>query len=142
LDAQQWLTRNSTRTSPITPKARDYDPFAHAEALGIEVIYRPLTTANELWLPDHHTLVIKEGMRQVHRRNACAHGVAHAALAHRDSRPKHEIQADRYASENLIDYDELVELMKWTPDSARLANELGVTTRLLRVFLNVHRLAG
>ena len=132
-------TPNWTQTS--LPKGRQYDPYEHAESMGIQVLFRPLRTANEMWLPDHRTLVIRESMRAVHRRNACAHGVAHAALAHQDDRPKHEVQADRYAADNLIDFDEIRELIKWTPDSARLANELGVTTRLLRVYLNVHRLA-
>jgi hypothetical protein len=46
------------------------------------------------------------------------------------------------ASANLIDLDECREIMKWAPDCHRLARELGVTTRLTRVFLNVHRLVG
>lgn len=139
---RQRRTRNSTPTSLTFPRGRDYDPYAHADALGIQVLLRPIRTANELWLPDQHTLVLKEGMRAVHQRNACAHGVAHAELAHVDSRPKHEVQADRYAAQQLIEHDELLDLMQWTPDAHRLAHELGVTTRLLRVYLNVHRLAG
>lgn len=131
-----------TQTNQTQPRGHDYDPYEHAERLGINVIFRPLRTANELWLPDHHTIVVKEGMRAVHRRNACAHGVAHAALGHRDDRPKHEAQADRYAAERLIDPDHLEDLMRWVPDVGRLASELGVTGRLLRVYLNVHRLAG
>jgi hypothetical protein len=137
------MTPNSTPTNPIpSERGRGYDPFAHADALGINVLLRPIRTANELWLPEHHTLVIKSGMRALHQRNAAAHGVAHAVLGHPDDRPKHETQADRYAASNLIDLDECRELMKWTPDCHRLAAELGVTTRLMRVFLNVHHLAG
>lgn len=135
----QRPTQKWTPTSQS--KGRDYDPFAHAEDLGINVIYRPIRTANELWLPDHQTIVIKSGMRVVFQRAACAHGVAHATLGHEDSRPKHEVQANRLAAENLIDIEDLRDLMLWTPDSARLAQELGVTARLLRVYLNVHRLA-
>lgn len=134
-ETQKWTQTNQTR-------GRKYDPFAHAEALGIQVLFRAIRTANELWLPDHRTLVIKTSMRIVHQRNACAHGVAHAVFAHEDDRPRHEAQADRYAAENLIDPLELVDLMQWTPDSARLATELGVTTRLLDVYLRLHRLAG
>ncbi len=139
---QRRETPNWTPTSPSFPRGRDYDPFEHADALGIDILLRPIRSANELWLPDHRTLVIKEGMRAVHQRNACAHGVAHAELAHVDSRPKHEVQADRFAAHQLIEHDELLDLMQWTPDAHRLAHELGVTTRLLRVYLNVHRLAG
>ena len=134
-ETPKWILTSLTR-------GRGYDPFAHAEALDIQVIFRPIQSANEMWLPEHHTVVIKDSMRACHQRNACAHGVAHAALHHMDDRPKHEVQADRYAADNLIDHDELLELMLWTEDSGRLAQELGVTTRLLRVYLNVHRLAG
>lgn len=136
---RQPSTPRWTQTSQS--KGRDYDPFEHAAELGIEVIFRPIRTANEMWLPDHQTIVIRESMRSVHRRSSCAHGVAHALLAHVDDRPKHEVMADRLAAENLIDHAEMLELIQWTPDAARLANELGVTGRLLRVYLNVHRLA-
>lgn len=133
---------NWTRTNPTYPEVgRGYDPIGHAEELGIQVLFRPIRTGNELWLPEHQTLVIRSTMRAVNRRNAAAHGIAHALLGHEDDRPKHEVQADRLAAEHLIDYEECVDLMKWTPDCHRLAYELGVTTRLMRVFLNVHRLA-
>ena len=129
-------------TSPTKPRGRDYDPYAHADELGLQVLFRPIRSANELWLPDYATIVIQESLRSIHRRSTLTHGIAHMLYGHEDDRPKHEIQADRYAGERLIDHDELLELMQWTPDSARLANELGVTTRVLRVYLNVHRLAG
>ena len=119
-----------------------YDPYAHAERLGIEVIHRPIRTANGMWIPDHNVIVIRSGMKAAYDRSTLAHELGHSSYGHRDDRPKHEVQADRFASENLIDSAEIIELMKWVPDSARLANELEVTTRLLRVYLNVHHLAG
>lgn len=119
-----------------------YDPYQHAELLGIEVKHLPIRTANGRWFPDHNLIVIRSGMKAAYDRSTLAHEIAHADLGHRDDRPKHEVMADRYAAEHMVDVDTLNELIKWTPDSARLANELGVTTRLLRVYLNVHRLAG
>lgn len=119
-----------------------YDPYAHAEQLGIAVLHRKIRTANGLWLPDHNTIVIRSGMRAVHDRSTLAHEIAHAVLGHNDGRPKHEIQADRLASENLIDLEECLDLMRGVPDEARLALELGVSTRLMRAFLTVHQLAG
>lgn len=140
MNEPQQPTPKWTLTSPT--RGRAYDPYEHAESAGIQVLFRPIRTANELWLPEHQTLVIRESMRSVHRRSACAHGLAHALLGHRDDRPKHEVQADRLAAENLIDHDEIMDAMRWVPDPARLAQELAVTGRLLRVYLNVHRLAG
>ncbi|MET4780852.1 ImmA/IrrE family metallo-endopeptidase [Glaciihabitans sp. UYNi722] len=118
-----------------------YDPYDHAETLGIEVVHRRIRTANGLWFPEHNMIVIREGMKAVWDRSTLAHEIAHAALGHCDDRPKHEVMADRYAAENLIDVSELHEVRRWAPDSARLAHELGVTTRLLRVWLNVHQIA-
>lgn len=118
-----------------------FDPYAAAEQRGIDVIHRPIRTANGMWLPDHNLIVIRSGMRAVHDRSTLAHELAHAVLGHRDDRPKHEVMADRYAAEAMIDYDECVDTMRWCPDAHKLATELGVSTRLLRVYLNVHRLA-
>lgn len=119
-----------------------YDPYAHAEELGIEVVHSHIRTANGMWIPDHNLIVVKSGLRAVHDRSALAHEIGHAQLGHRDDRPKHEVLADRYAAHKMIDLDECLEVMKWAPDPHKLAIELGVSTRLLRVFLNVNRLAG
>lgn len=118
---------------------KGYDPYTHAEALGIEVIHRPIRTANGFWYPDHNTIVIRSGMRAVHDRSALAHELGHAELGHPDDRPKHEVQADRYAAERLIDEDQALELCRWTQDPARIAAELGVSGRLWRVWANTHR---
>lgn len=136
----QHEIQNWTPTNPT--KGRLYDPFEHARELGVDIIYRDLQTANEMWLPHFNTVVLKRSMRETCARIACAHGVAHAILGHMDDRPKHEVQADRYAADWLINYDELCDMLQWTNDLPRIAHELGVTGRLLRVYLNVHRLAG
>lgn len=124
-------TPNST---PIFPSGSAYDPWEHAAALGIDVIERPLTDVNELWIPDLRLIVLKSSMRPAHLRNALAHGVAHAALGHRDDRPKHEWQADRYAASRLIDPAELRRVTAWAHDPGQIATELGVTRRLLLAY--------
>ena len=130
----QRPTTSSTPTSLTLPRGRAYDPFAHADALGLQVIFRPIRTANELWMPEYSTIVIKSGMRAVHQRNALAHGIGHAALAHVDDRPKHEHQADRFASLYLIDPAEFAAVTEWTQDPGKIATELGVTLRLLEAY--------
>lgn len=119
-----------------------YDPYAHADELGIEVIHRKIRTANGFWYPDHRTIVLREGMRAVYDRSTLAHELAHAVLGHESSSNRNEVQADRLAAASLIDLEHCMETMKWAPDAHHLAAELRVTTRLVRVFLNVHRLAG
>ena len=121
-------------------RGRAYDPWEHADAIGVRVITRPLRFANELWLPDYELIVLKASMRPAHQRNALAHGVAHAVLGHRDDRPKHERQADRYAAWHLIDPRELRDLGSWARDPGQLAAELGVTRRLLLALPNDQRM--
>lgn len=116
-----------------------YDPFQHAEQLGIQIVYGRLRTANGMWVPDHRSIILQPRMRAIQERSVLAHEIAHADLGHRDDRPKHEVLADRYAAERLVDVDRLADLIAWTPDAARLSLELGVTTKLMQVYLNVHR---
>ena len=118
-----------------------YNPYRHADDLGIEVIHRPIRTANGFWYPDHNLIVIRSGLKARYDKSALAHELAHAELAHRDDRPKHETQADRFAADNLIDLQECLDTMRWAPDCHQLAFELDVSTRLMRMFLNVHGLA-
>lgn len=128
-------TESWAPTSLPLLRGRSYDPWEHADRLGLQVVVRPLRTAQELWLPEYYTLCVNSNLRPAHQRNALAHGVAHAELGHEDDRPKHERQADRLAALHLIDPDELADLYKWCPDEQRIVQELGVTTRLLRAWV-------
>lgn len=119
-----------------------YDPFEDADARGVQVHYRTLRSSNGLWVPDINTIFLQPRMRRIQERSVLAHEVAHASLGHRDDRPKHEVLADRLAADNLIDHGELLDLLAWTGDTARICLELGVSTKLLRVYANVHHLAG
>jgi Zn-dependent peptidase ImmA (M78 family) len=116
-----------------------YDPFEHADALGLTITYGRLRSGNGLWIPDYRTIILQPRMRFIQERSVLAHEIGHADLGHRDGRPKHETLADRYAAEHLIDLARYRELVRWTPDVARLSLELGVTTKLMQVYANVHR---
>ncbi len=76
---------SSTPRNLRLPRGKAYDPYEHADALGLQVIFRTIRTANELWMPEYRTIVIKSGMRAVHQRNALAHGIGHADLGHEDA---------------------------------------------------------
>lgn len=131
----QPQTPSSTPTIRTFPSGPAYDPWEHADALGIRVALRPLTTVNELWLPRLRTIVLKSSMRPAHQRNALAHGIGHAVLGHTDDRPKHERQADRFAAKQLIDPVELRRLTAWCDDPGQVAAELGITRRFLLAYL-------
>src|SRR5690242_15581815 len=121
----QLETLNWIATNLRVPRGRSYDPFAHAEALNIQVLHRPITKSNELWLPDYNTIVLKSGMRAGAQRCALAHGIGHADLGHYRDDAKSEHQADRYASLYLIDPAEFEDAVRWEYDTARIAAELG-----------------
>lgn len=126
---------NLNKTNPRTPRGRDYDPWVHAEALGVEVVVRRLRTAHGRWFPEYNQILISDRLRVGAQRLALAHELGHHAYNHHDDRPKHEKQADRFAAQNLICPNELADLYKWVPDEGRLIQELGVTTRLFRAYI-------
>lgn len=131
----QQRTEKWTPQSLRLPRGTAYNPYHHAEALGIQVLVRPIQKANELWMPDYRTIVLKDGMREVYMRTALAHGIAHAELGHADSRPKHEHQADRFAALYLISPAEYAAAIAWAETAEQVAAELGVTQRLLAAYL-------
>lgn len=133
---QPDATRSSSKTSSTTTRGRAYDPWEHAHDLGVEVVVRPLRTAHGLWLPDHSAILIHSRLRPRQQRLILAHEIGHAALAHPDDRPKHEVQADRFAAAHLICPEELAELYGWCEDEQSIIRELGVTTRLFRAYMS------
>lgn len=132
------LILRSDSTNPTPRRGRAYDPWEHAERLGIEVVVRSLRTAHGLWFPEYNQILINKRLRSDDQRLTLSHEVGHAALMHVDDRPKFEQQADRFAARNLIDPDELAGLYEWCRDEQRIVAELGVTTRLFRAFVLDH----
>lgn len=129
------LTRASATTNPSTPRGRAYDPWEHADALGIEVVVRRLRTANGRWFPDYNTIVISDRLRSRDQRLVLSHEIGHGVLLHADESAKNEKQADQFAARNLICPEELADLYEWCPDERRIAAELGVTTALFRAYV-------
>jgi len=109
----------------------EYDPFAHAERLGIRVEYQSLRTARGLWLPDYRTVILKSGMRRLDERSTLAHELGHVCLGHRDDRPKHELAADRWAVRKLITRRSLERVALFSDDPAQWCFELGVSADLM-----------
>ncbi len=128
-------TPKSATTNPKTSRGRAYDPWEHADNLGIEVVVRRLRTANGQWFPDHGVILISDRLRPRDQRLVLAHEIGHAELAHPDDRPKHEKQADQFAARNLICPDELADLYEWCRDEQKIVAELGVTRRLFQAYV-------
>lgn len=130
------MTTENPTTNLVLPRGRAYNPWDHAGALGISVVERPIRTALELWMPEFNTIVIRSGLRVVRKRSALAHGIGHAQLAHPNSAPKFEHQADRFASFYLIDPHEFEDVARWASgDYATVCAELNITRRVLDAYL-------
>ena len=130
-------TRTQRLDSTNLPKVRGraYDPWVHAEQLGIEVIVRRLRSAHGLWFPEYNQILISDRLRAGDQRLVLAHELGHGAHGHLDDRPKYEKQADQFAAAHLICPVELADLYEWCADEQRIVAELGVTTRLFRAFV-------
>ena len=136
---QQAMIPNIQRTTTYkTTRGRCYDPWRHAEQLGIDVIATPLQTCHGLWVPDHNTILLHSRLRHVYQRTVLTHEIGHAVNGHDDDSPKNENQADKFAAYHLIDPDELAGLLDVSPDEQNLIRELGVTTRLFRSYIAHH----
>jgi hypothetical protein len=64
----------------------NYDPYAHAEQLGIRVIRRRLTTGTGLWVPDQNVIFLQDRMRRVHDRSTLAHEIGTTGQSMRSRR--------------------------------------------------------
>jgi hypothetical protein len=113
-----------------------YDPWAHAEALGIDVIVRPLRAAHGLWLPEHRSIIICDRVQPWGIEAIVAHELAHAVLGHTGSTPKAEFDANRLAMRWIATSSEALEALD--PDgaiSSHKAHEAGFTSRMLRDYI-------
>jgi hypothetical protein len=114
-----------------------YDPFEHAERLGIEVVFGRLRSAHGLWVPDHRTIILKRGMRALHERSILAHELGHVCLGHEESTTRNEFLADRWAARKLIAPDHLAEVARVHHDPAQWCIELDVTPHILETYLRL-----
>lgn len=132
---QPTRTLSLASTSLKLPRGRAYDPFEHADALGIPVYVRRLRTANGRYFREYGEILLSDRLRARDLRLTLSHELGHAELLHPDDRPKHEKQADQFAAQNLICPDELADLYGWCRDERRIVAELGVTTNLFRSYV-------
>ena len=135
-------TQRLTSQNPIRRRGLGYDPYQHAEDLGIEVIHRRIRSAAGLWLPDYNAIVIRSGMRRIHDRSALAHEIGHAVLGHTDDRPLHERRADVFAAEHLVLEHEAIAAYPAVSDIHGLAFELCVSVRILAAWFRRRAVQG
>ena len=93
------------------------------------------------WLPRQRTIHVDSRLTPIELRSVLAHELGHVHHGHLcDSMPSlgsdagRERQADRFAARFLIDPGEYARLERVNPDQHFLADELGVTVDLIRVY--------
>lgn len=114
-----------------------YDPFEHAERLGVDVVYGRIRTANALWVPERRTIIMKRGLRRLVERTVLTHELGHVCLGHVDDRPRHERLADRWAARHLITPARLADVMRASDDPGQWCLELDVTPHMLETYLSL-----
>ncbi|WP_152364832.1 ImmA/IrrE family metallo-endopeptidase [Microlunatus speluncae] len=98
-----------------------------------------LQGADAWWYPDHDLILMDARTKQVVKRSALAHELAHRERGDRacEGRParRQELAADQWAARWLIGIEPLAEALRWTSCEVEAAAELWVTLQLLRVRL-------
>jgi Zn-dependent peptidase ImmA (M78 family) len=74
-------------------------------------------------------------MRRLLERSVLAHELGHVCLGHRDSTPRNERQADRFAARHLIRPGDISRAAQQSPDPGAWCVELDVTPHILETYL-------
>lgn len=115
-----------------------YDPWEHADQLGIPIYRHPLRTAPGMWMPEHHAILLRPRLRAFEERCVLTHEIVHAEWGDttgHTGKPEH--RAHRITAERLVDPLELRALVRlYGHVDDRLCHELGVTREILTAALH------
>ncbi|UCR89287.1 ImmA/IrrE family metallo-endopeptidase [Mycetocola spongiae] len=121
---------------------QQYDPWNHAEKLGVSIIEWPLRTAKGMWVPEQRAIFIRPKMRSFVELSVLAHELVHAEYCDpAGHHPKNEARANRIAAQRLINPREIAELLRLYPDGDRICRELGVTREIFQAYLDTGEVA-
>lgn len=87
--------------------------------------------------PDAARIWFDLGLTPAERRSVIAHELGHHHYRHRESNPRNERDADRFAASMLIDPDAYAALEPIHPDAHTLADELQVTVKIIEAYRNL-----
>lgn len=110
--------------------------LAHAARLGVSVHVAHLPEPYRGWYDVDSARVLYDfDLTPIEQQCVLAHELGHVHHGHEcEDNPMHERKADIYAARLLIHPAEYAELERVNPDQHHLADELGVTVDLVRVY--------
>lgn len=121
------------------PCAVDYDPWAHAELLGLPLITRadlPDDRMVACYSSERKAVFVRPGLSLAVERCAIAHEIVHHEYADIGTTRAQEDRADRIAARRLVRPSRMLEASQTADDPGRIALELNVTERIMRTFMS------
>lgn len=123
-----------------------YDPYQHADQLGLTVHYgNPGTGLLGLYIHRRRTIILRAGLSARVERCALAHEIVHAEYEDEPTSDgawsaRREARCDRIAAERLIDRETLLSTASAYEDMGEWAAALEVTGWILGAYLVAHPL--
>ncbi|WP_217181415.1 hypothetical protein [Streptomyces sp. AC495_CC817] len=124
------------------PCAFDYDPWVHAEILDLPIVFRddlPDRNMVACYSPSHEAVFVRPNLHGAVERCAIAHEIVHFEHGDIGINDLQEERADRIAARRLLRPSRLDEFADITEDPAVVALELGVTEKIMRVYMRMVR---
>jgi len=119
----------------------DYDPFQHAEELGLQVEYQTLRTAFGFYVPGRDLILLRPRMKAATERSVLSHEIEHYLQQDRRVSGVYSLRQERRANEGaalrLIPNDRWNDVRSWSSDPREWAIELGVTAEILLARMRV-----
>lgn len=151
IDALQWLSSREAREGSYMfgvesfydgPCAMDYDPWVHAEELGVPVVVNdrlPLHAKVAAYSRRRDAIFVRPNLTYAVERCGVAHELVHREHGDVGTTSFQEDRADRTAARRLIRPRRLEALDRLTDDPAVVALELDVTERIMRFYMRMVR---
>lgn len=120
------------------PCAQDYDPWLHADLLGLPIVGRPKLPKPGIvaaYSRKHRAIFTLTNLHSAVERCAIAHEIVHHEHGDIGHSRVQENRADRIAARRLIRPSALAELRESSEDLGRIALELDVTEKIMHAYL-------
>ncbi|QJU54384.1 ImmA/IrrE family metallo-endopeptidase [Herbiconiux sp. KACC 21604] len=119
------------------PCARRYDPYVHAEDLGLPIIYRelPRDDIDACYSEEHHAIFVRPNLHGIVERCAIAHEIVHFEHGDVGDDRKQEDRADRISARRLVRPRDVYDSLEFTNDMERVALEIEVTEKVMAIFI-------